>query len=56
VASFLRKRIGFLDIASTVEDVLNRMGARLADTLDQVTGLDAEARRCADAYMAARAA
>jgi len=56
VASFLRRQIGFLDIASVVEDVLDRMGPRLADTLDQVTGLDAEARRCADGYMEARAA
>jgi 1-deoxy-D-xylulose-5-phosphate reductoisomerase len=52
VESFLRRRIGFLDIAALVEDVLNRLGARAADTLEQVTALDAEARRCADAQMA----
>jgi len=52
VESFLRRRIGFLDIASVVEEVLGRLGQRLADTLGQVTELDAEARRCADAEMA----
>jgi 1-deoxy-D-xylulose-5-phosphate reductoisomerase len=56
VAAFLRKRIGFLDIAALVEDVLDRLGDRPADTLEQVGGLDAEARRCADGRMAARAA
>ena len=52
VESFLRRRIGFLDIASVVEEVLGRLGPRVADTLGQVTELDAEARRCADAEMA----
>jgi 1-deoxy-D-xylulose-5-phosphate reductoisomerase len=47
VAAFLQRRIGFLDIASVVEAVLNRLGARPADTLDQVVELDALARRCA---------
>jgi 1-deoxy-D-xylulose-5-phosphate reductoisomerase len=56
VASFLRKRIGFLDIAAVVEDVLNQMDSRMADTLEQVTGLDAEARRTAEGRMAALAA
>jgi 1-deoxy-D-xylulose-5-phosphate reductoisomerase len=56
VEAFLHRRIGFLDIASVVEDVLDRLGPRPADTLAQVTGLDAEARRCANNQMAARAA
>jgi 1-deoxy-D-xylulose-5-phosphate reductoisomerase len=56
VEAFLHRRIGFLDIASVVEDVLGRIGPRPADTLAEVTGLDAEARRCANNQMAARAA
>jgi hypothetical protein len=36
--------------------VLGRIGPRPADTLAEVTGLDAEARRCANNQMAARAA
>ncbi len=47
VASFLQRRIGFLDIAAMVEAVLDRLGSRRADTLEQVMQLDAEARRCA---------
>ena len=56
VAAFLRRRIGFLDIAAVVEEVLDRMGPRVADTLDQVVALDAEARRCASGLEHARAA
>jgi len=56
VASFLRRRIGFLDIASMVAAVLDRMGRRPAETLTQVLALDAEARRCAEAMEVARAA
>jgi len=56
VASFLRRRIGFLDIASVVESVLERMGRRSADRLDDVLALDDEARRCAGALEAQRAA
>jgi len=56
VAAFLRRRIGFLDIAAVVEEVLDRMGPRVADTLDQVMALDAEARRCASGLEHARAA
>jgi 1-deoxy-D-xylulose-5-phosphate reductoisomerase len=47
VAAFLQRRIGFLDIASVVEAVLERLGTRPADTLAQVVELDALARRCA---------
>lgn len=56
VDAFLRRRIGFLDIASVVDFVLGRMGTHPADTLEQVAVLDAEARRCADAFRPAHAA
>jgi 1-deoxy-D-xylulose-5-phosphate reductoisomerase len=56
VAAFLQRRIGFLDIAGLVADVLNRLGHRRADTLAEVLALDNEARRCASALEVARAA
>jgi len=56
VSAFLGRRIGFLDIAGVVESVLSRMGTRQADTLDAVMALDAEARRHAEVFAAARAA
>ena len=56
VAAFLRRRIGFLDIAAMVETVLHRLGTRPADSLEQVMDLDAEARRCATSLEAAQAA
>jgi 1-deoxy-D-xylulose-5-phosphate reductoisomerase len=56
VAAFLRRCIGFLDIAAMVEDVLQRMGPHPADTLQQVMELDAAARRCASSLEQARAA
>ena len=45
VEAFLQRRIGFLDIAGTVERVMDAMGAPPADTLDAVLEMDAEARR-----------
>ena len=45
VAAFLARRLGFLDIASVVADVLAAMGAPDADDLATVMALDAEARR-----------
>ncbi len=48
VAAFLGRRIGFLDIAGVVESVLERLGARRADTLEEVGALDEEARACAN--------
>ena len=54
VAAFLDRRIGFLDIARVVEGVLDRMGACPADTLDAVVDLDRQARRTAEASVAAR--
>jgi 1-deoxy-D-xylulose-5-phosphate reductoisomerase len=56
VDAFLQGRIGFLDIAATVAGVIDAMGAPAADTLDAVIELDAEARRIADDFAAARAA
>jgi len=56
VEAFLQRKIGFLDIASTVSRVLHVMGAPHADTLDDVIALDAAARRTAAQFAAARAA
>ncbi len=56
VEAFMQRRIGFLDIAAVVEAVLDRLGPRAADTLDDVAALDAEARRSADGMFASRAA
>ncbi|HSU07302.1 MAG TPA: 1-deoxy-D-xylulose-5-phosphate reductoisomerase [Acetobacteraceae bacterium] len=56
VEAFLARRIGFLDIASTVAQVLQAMGAPPADTLDNVVTLDAAARRAAERIASARAA
>jgi 1-deoxy-D-xylulose-5-phosphate reductoisomerase len=56
VAAFLRRRIGFLDIAAVVAAVMDRMGSPPANTLEQVLGLDAEARRCAASMETALAA
>ena len=56
VEAFLQRKIGFLDIASTVARVLHVMGAPHADTLDDVIALDAAARRTAAQFAAARAA
>jgi 1-deoxy-D-xylulose-5-phosphate reductoisomerase len=48
VAAFLAGRIGFLDIAATVETVLERIELRTLDTLDDVFDLDAQARCVAE--------
>jgi 1-deoxy-D-xylulose-5-phosphate reductoisomerase len=56
VAAFLDRRIGFLDIAATVESVLERLGAPPAGSLDEVLAIDAEARRHAESIARARAA
>jgi 1-deoxy-D-xylulose-5-phosphate reductoisomerase len=56
VEAFLQRRIGFLDIVRTVSRVMDAMGAPHADTLDEVIGLDSEARRTATQFAAARAA
>lgn len=53
VELFLERRLGFLDIASLVARVLDRMGSPPADSLDQVLAADAEARRVARALAGA---
>jgi 1-deoxy-D-xylulose-5-phosphate reductoisomerase len=44
VAAFLDERIGFLDIAATVERALERLAGRRIDSLDDVYALDRETR------------
>jgi 1-deoxy-D-xylulose-5-phosphate reductoisomerase len=56
VAAFLDRRIGFLDIAATVDHVLSEFGAPAADSLAAVLALDAAARAAAVRACAARAA
>ena len=56
VDSFLKRQIGFLDIAATVDKVLSAMGTPPADTLADVVALDLAARRAAEHVTAARAA
>ncbi len=56
VDSFLKRQIGFLDIAATVDKVLSAMGTPPADTLEDVVQLDLAARRAAEHVTAARAA
>jgi 1-deoxy-D-xylulose-5-phosphate reductoisomerase len=55
VEAFMQRRIGFLDIAGTVAEVLDAMGNHTADTLDEVLALDAAARRGADRMVLAHA-
>jgi 1-deoxy-D-xylulose-5-phosphate reductoisomerase len=45
VEAFLQGRIGFLDIAHTVDRVLQQLGTPAADTLQDVIALDVTARR-----------
>ncbi|WP_186140005.1 1-deoxy-D-xylulose-5-phosphate reductoisomerase [Burkholderia gladioli] len=52
VEAFLERRIGFMDIASTVDTVLNHLTNREPDGLDDVLAADAEARREAAAVIA----
>jgi 1-deoxy-D-xylulose-5-phosphate reductoisomerase len=56
VEAFLRRRIGFLDIAAMVAQVLDEMGAHAADTLEEVVALDQAARSAAERLSTARAA
>ena len=56
VDAFLARRIGFLDIVATVEDVLQMMGTPSANTLDEVVSLDDSARRAAERLATKRAA
>jgi 1-deoxy-D-xylulose-5-phosphate reductoisomerase len=56
VASFLERKIGFLEIAHIVEAVMDRLGAPPVDDLGAVLALDAEARSLAGALTAVKAA
>jgi 1-deoxy-D-xylulose-5-phosphate reductoisomerase len=51
VAAFLRREIGFLEIAETVERVFNHLPVRKLTNLDDVTAVDAEARRMAERFV-----
>jgi 1-deoxy-D-xylulose-5-phosphate reductoisomerase len=54
VEAFLQRRIGFLDIAATVELVLAEMGHQPAGTIEAVFDLDTRARQAASRACAAR--
>ena len=56
VDAFLARRIGFLDIAAVVEQVMQQLGAPPADTLEAVLALDAAARAAAISRIAGRPA
>ncbi|HKR19885.1 MAG TPA: 1-deoxy-D-xylulose-5-phosphate reductoisomerase, partial [Stellaceae bacterium] len=56
VAAFLERRIGFLEIAETVERALELLPDRAIGTLDDVYALDREARAAASGFIASRAA
>ena len=56
VEAFLQRRIGFLEIAETVDRVLQQLGTPAADTLDEVIALDAKARRIAHDLLPVHAA
>ncbi|MEQ8655335.1 MAG: 1-deoxy-D-xylulose-5-phosphate reductoisomerase [Kiloniellales bacterium] len=55
VAAFLRREIGFLDIAAVVEETLARLGDAAADSLDAILSADKEARNVAEAACKHRA-
>ncbi len=54
VDAFLERRIGFMDIARTVDAVLDGLPNRTPSGLDDVLGADADARRAAHAFIAGR--
>jgi 1-deoxy-D-xylulose-5-phosphate reductoisomerase len=47
VQAFLDRRIGFLDVAAIVSEVLARSGGSQLSTLEDVLAVDAAARICA---------
>ncbi len=55
VAAFLRREIGFLEIAAVVEQTLERLSTAAADSLDAILSADKEARRVAEAACNQRA-
>jgi len=56
VAAYLARKIGFLDIAGIVEDVLQALGAPPVADLESVLALDASARDAAKSLTVAKAA
>jgi 1-deoxy-D-xylulose-5-phosphate reductoisomerase len=52
VQSFLERRIGFLDIATTCERAMERVGVRPVTSLEDAVAADAEARAAAAAILA----
>ena len=56
VAAFLQRQIGFLDIVHVVDRVLQQLGTRPAESLEDVIALDETARRSARRFIPARAA
>jgi 1-deoxy-D-xylulose-5-phosphate reductoisomerase len=56
VAAFLQRQIGFLDIVDVVDRVLQQLGTRPAESLEDVIALDETARRSARRFIPARAA
>ncbi len=56
VAAFLRREIGFLEIAAVVEETLDQLGDTAADSLDAIVSADKEARHVAEAACRQRAA
>lgn len=52
VSAFLDHRVGFLDIERVVEETLSALPARRLERLDDVFGVDAEARRVASGRIA----
>jgi 1-deoxy-D-xylulose-5-phosphate reductoisomerase len=52
VDAFLERRIGFMDIARTVDAVLGGLSNRTPSGLDDVLSADADARRAARDFIA----
>ena len=53
VAAFLQARIGFLQIAETVDAVLQQQAEENGDDVEVLQAIDAEARAQAQAFIAA---
>ncbi|MNJ78615.1 1-deoxy-D-xylulose 5-phosphate reductoisomerase [compost metagenome] len=51
VAAFLDRRIRFTEIASIIDEVLNREAAMTVETLDAVLQADARARAAAQQWL-----
>ncbi|MEM7020966.1 MAG: 1-deoxy-D-xylulose-5-phosphate reductoisomerase [Pseudomonadota bacterium] len=53
VAAFLASRLRFLDIAAVVEATMEDCGTTSGHDIEEILSVDADARRCADALIAA---